>query len=156
MKRFIAITLIVVGGAVLTTAAWAGDVEDVKKITLDHFATLNAGNVAAHIEHHLQGHTTFGGDSGLLIVNDSLEEEKKSLQADFDAGLKNNLQLTHLDVKVYGNTAVVTGYVVGTSTEPDGKTTQVMNRRTAVLIKQGNTWKEVHVHSSPVRTAPSQ
>ena len=138
MKRFIAVTMMFVGATVLTNAATADDVEDIKKATLEHFATLNAGNVAAHIEHHLAGHTTFGGDGGLLLVNDSLEEEKKSLQADIDAGLKLNQQLTHLEVKVYGNTAVVTGYVVGTATTPDGKTTQVMNRRTAVLIKQGN------------------
>ena len=76
------------------------------------------------------------------------------MQEGIDAGSKLNLQLTHLDVKVYGNTAVVTGYVVGTTTDPDGETQSVMNRRTAVLIKQGNKWKEVHLHSSPVTAAP--
>ena len=150
MKRFVSLTMIFVCGVILSNVAWAGDVEDIKKATLEHFATLNAGNVAAHIEQHLQGHTTFGGDGGLLEADDSLEEEKNNLQADFDAGLKFNLRVRHLDVKVYGNTAVITGYVVGTSTAPDGKTEQVMIRRTAVLIKQGNKWKEVHLHSSPV------
>jgi ketosteroid isomerase-like protein len=156
MKRFISLTMIFVCGVILSNVAWAGDVEDIKKATLEHFATLNAGNVAAHIEHHLQGHTTFGGDGGLLWGDDSLEEEKNILQADFDAGLKLNLRVRHLDVKVYGNTAVVTGYAVGTSTAPNGKTEQVMIRRTAVLIKQGNKWKEVHLHSSPVVAGQSQ
>lgn len=31
-----------------------------------------------------------------------------------------------------------------------GQRQQVMTRRTAVLIKEGNEWKEVHTHSSPV------
>lgn len=156
MKRFFFLTMIFVCGVILSNVAWAGDVEDIKKATLEHFATLNAGNVAAHIEHHLQGHTTFGGDGGLLSVGNSLEEEKNIMQADVDAGFKNDLSVTHLDVKVYGNTAVVTGYLVGTSTEPDGKTEQVMIRRTAVLIKKGNKWKEVHLHSSPVVAGQSQ
>ena len=156
MKRFFFLTMIFVCGVILSNVAWAGDVEDIKKATLEHFVTLNAGNVAAHIEHHLQGHTTFGGDGGLLSVDNSLEEEKKIMQADVDAGFKNDLSVTHLDVKVYGNTAVVTGYIVGTGTTPDGKTEQVMIRRTAVLIKKGNKWQEVHLHSSPVVAGQSQ
>ena len=150
MKRFISLTKIFVCVVLLSNIAWAGDVEDIKKATIEHFATLNAGNVAAHIEHHLKGHTTFGGEGGLFEINDSLEEEKNSLQADFDAGLELNMSVRHLDVKVYGTTAVVTSYVVGTSKAPNGETEQVMTRRTAVLIKQGNKWKEVHLHSSPV------
>ncbi len=149
-------TILIAWGVILTAAARAGDVEDVKKATLEHFAMLNAGNAAAHTEHHLQGHTTFFGDGGLLRVDNSLEEEKKTMQADFDDGLKLNLQLRHLDVKVYGNIAIVTCYVVGTATGPNGTTEQAMNRRTAVLLKKGNMWKEIHLHTSPVMTAQSQ
>ena len=156
MKKFIPITMIFGWVVILTTVARAGDVEDIKKATLEHFATLNAGNAAAHIEHHLGGHTTFAQIGGLLQVDDSLEEEIKDLQAQFDAGLKLDLQVKYLDVKVYGNIAIVTGYVDGTSTAPDGTTDQVMIRRTAVLIKQGKKWKEVHLHSSPIMTAQSQ
>ena len=61
-----------------------------------------------------------------------------------------DLQLRHLNVKVYGNVAVVTGYVVGTETSPDGTTEEVANRRTAVLVKQGGQWKEAHIHISPL------
>ncbi len=156
MKKFILITMIFGCVFILTTVARAGDVEDIKKATLEHFVTINAGNVAAHIAHHLQGHTGYSPDGGLLEVNESLEEEKKSLQADFDAGLKFNLQVRHLDVKVYGNTAVVTCYLVGTVTNTDGTTDQVRDRRTAVLIKKGKKWKEVHTHISHIMTAESQ
>ncbi|MEE9238110.1 MAG: nuclear transport factor 2 family protein [Thermodesulfobacteriota bacterium] len=153
MKKLILITMIFGWVVLLTTEAEAGDVEDIRKATLEHFVTFNAGNVAAHIEHHLQGHTGYSPDGGLLEVNESLEEEKMSLQADFDAGLKFDLQIQHLDVKVYGNAAVVTGYLVGTVTNTDGTTSQVRDRRTAVLIKKGKKWKEVHTHISPIMTA---
>jgi len=53
--------------------------------------------------------------------------------------------------KEIGTTAIVTGYLVGTTTGPDGTATQVRNQRTGVLIKQGGQWKEVHRHLSPVR-----
>ena len=153
MKKLILITMIFGWVVLLTTVAEAGDVEDIKKATLEHFVTYNAGNVAAHVGHHLQGHTGFGPDGGFLNVNESLEEEKKTLQADFDAGLKFNLQVKHLDVKVYGNTAVTTCYIVGSVTTLNGKIEQVRNRRTAVLIKKGKRWKEVHAHGSPITTA---
>jgi ketosteroid isomerase-like protein len=88
--------------------------------------------------------------------SNSLDEETAALKADFESGLKLNMDLRHLDVKVYGNAAVVTGYVVGTSTAPSGVIEQVMNRRSAVLIKEGGKWKEVHLHSSPVISVPQQ
>ena len=153
MKKITLITMIFGWVVLLTTVAEAGDVEDIKKATLEHFVTFSAGNVAAHVGHHLQGHTGFGPDGGLLEVNESLEEEKKSLQADFDAGLKFNLHVKHLDVKIYGNTAVTTCYIVGSMTTLNGKTIQVRDRRTAVLIKKGKKWKEVHAHNSPITTA---
>ena len=156
MKRLIATLVVFVGGMVLTSPAAAQEEEAIKAATLEHFVTLSAGDVAAHVQHHLPEHTNFGVDGGLLAEFDSLDEEQSGLQADFDAGLKLNLQLRHLKVKVYGNTAVVTGYVVGTATSPDGDTQQVTSRRTAVLIKQGGQWREVHSHSSPLMTAPLQ
>ncbi len=152
MKRFIYIISLLAFGLFLTNISVAGDEEDIKKATIEHFATLSAGNTKAHIAHHMPSHTQFIG-GGLLIVSHSREEQIKSLQAGFDAGVKLNLDLAHLDVKVYGKAAVVTGYVVGTITNPDGTTSESRAQRTAVLIKEGNDWKEVHSHSSPVTAA---
>ena len=57
-----------------------------------------------------------------------------------------------MEVKVYGgDTAVVTGYLVGTTTVPNGTTNQLSDRRTAVMIKQGGQWKEVRHHQSPLK-----
>ena len=120
MKRLAAVLLVFVPWMVLTSVAAAQDVEAIKAVTLAHFAAFKAGDAAAHVRHHLAEHSLFDAGGGLLEEFDSLEEEENNLQADFAAGLKFNLQLRHLKVKVYGNTAVVTGYVVGTVTSPDG------------------------------------
>ena len=122
MRRFFALVVLLVGSMALTTVAAADDVADIKAASVKHFATLNAGEVGVYIRHHLPERSVFGGGGGLLNELDSLEAQEKSLQARVDAGLKTNLQLRHLNVKVYGNVAVVTGYVVGTETSPDGTT----------------------------------
>jgi ketosteroid isomerase-like protein len=44
--------------------------------------------------------------------------------------------------------AVVTSLLTGTTTTPDGKTEKVKNRRTAVVVRDGSEWKEVHNHVS--------
>ena len=152
MKRFICIISFLAFGLFMTNISVAGDVEDIKKATIEHFETQSAGDVKAHIAHHMPYHTQFIG-GGLLVVSHSREEQEKSLQAVLDNGVKFNLELAHLDVKVYGKAAVATGYVVGTITNPDGTTSESRAQRTAVLIKEGNDWKEVHVHSSPVTAA---
>ncbi|MFQ5652396.1 MAG: YybH family protein [bacterium] len=152
MKRFSTIILVLAASLFLANASMAGDVEDIKKATMEHFATQNAGDAKAHIAHHMPYHTQFAG-GGLLVVSHSREEQVKSMQTGFNAGLKLNLDLAHLDVNVYGKAAVVTGYVIGTVTNPDGKTSGVRAQRTAVLIKEGGEWKEVHVHSSPITAA---
>ncbi len=74
----------------------------------------------------------------------------RDLQAVFDAGTGLDIYLRHVQVRIYGDAAVVTGYITGTTTNPDGSVVQTMDRRTAVLIRQGGEWKEVHSHASPV------
>ena len=147
-----ALTTLLVVGMFLTTVAMADDVDDVKAAVLRHYAALNAGDANALIQLQLAGNTTFGTDNGLLERSDSLEELRKTRQAEFDAGLKYNLQARHIDVRVYGNlTAVTTHYGVGTITQPNGTTGQVNNRITRVWVKQGGQWNMAHQHLSPLR-----
>ncbi len=143
-----ALTTLLVVGMFLTTGAMADDMDDVKAAVQSIHAALNAGNASAVVQHYLPDRTTFAG--GLLRRFDSLEEQRADIQARFDAGIKYNRQVRHLEVRVYGNTAVTTGYVVGTVTQPDGTTNQVRLLRTTVLIKQGGQWKQVHFHVSPL------
>ncbi len=147
-----ALTTLLVIGMFTTAVAMADDVDDLKAAVLRHYAALNAGDANALIQLQLAGNTSFGPGGALLETSGSLEEARKDRQAEFDAGLKYNLQARHIDVTVYGNsTAVTTHYGVGRITFPDGTTGQPNNRITRVWIKQGGQWKAVHNHLSPVR-----
>ncbi len=142
------LSLLIIIGLVFTASALADDVADIKAAMEKHFVTINAGDAAGHIAHHKAGNSSFGGEGGALAVNDSLEDESAELQAAFDEGTNFDFKLVDLDVTVYGDTAVVTSLQTGPVTTPDGKTEKVKNRRTAVVIREGSDWKEVHSHIS--------
>ena len=144
------LNLMIILGLILTASAsaMADDVADIKAAMEKHFVTFKAGDAAGHVAHHMAGNSSFGPDGGALAVNDSLEEEIAELQASFDEGFKFDFQLVDLDVAVYGDTAVVTSLLTGTTTMPDGTTEQVKNRRTVVVVRDGSEWKEVHSHIS--------
>jgi len=146
-----ALTTLLVTGMFATTVAMADDVDDVRAAVQRYFAAVNAGDANAWAQHNVAGNTSFGAGGGLLERSDSLEEARSSFQAARDAGLKFNIQQRHLEISVYGDTAVTTSYGVGTITPPNGTTFQVNNRITRVWIKQGGQWKQVHQHLSPVR-----
>ncbi len=144
-----ALTTLLVVGMFLTTGAVADDADDVKAAVRGHFVALNAGDVDAFIQYYPSESSVFAG-GGLLGRFHSLEERRNDFQAGVDAGQKLNLQLQHMEVKVYGNAAVVTGYLTGTDTAPDGTVIQTREQRTGVLIKQGGQWREAHRHNSPL------
>ena len=149
MKSFIALLTVVVAGSMLNPVVMADDVEDVKVEMLRFFEALNSGDVDGFIQHYIVGNTSFVPEGGLLSRVHSLEEQRKSWQASVESGRKLNLQLRHLEVDIYGeDTAVTTGYVVGTIASAEGTTQRVNWQRSAVLIKQGGQWKEVHHHRS--------
>ncbi len=151
-----ALTTLFVIGMFATAVAMADDVDDVKAEMERYFAALNAGDAEGYAQHFVSQASTFVG-GGLLNTATSLAEQRNGFQASVDAGLKRNMQLRHLDVRVYGNmTAVVTTYVIGSTTQPDGTVVPNRVQRTAVLIKQGGQWKEVHQHRSPLNIAPPQ
>ncbi len=144
------LNLMIILGLIFTasTVAVADDVADIKAAMEEHFVTFKAGDAAGHVAHHMAGHSAFGPDGGALVVNDSLEEETAELQASFDEGYKFDLQLVDIDVTVYGDTAVVTSLQIGTVTIHDGTAEEVKARRTAVVVRAGGEWKEVHNHIS--------
>jgi ketosteroid isomerase-like protein len=120
--------MMLVAGMVLTTTATADDVDDVKAAVLAVDAAYNSGDVDAIARYMHSEHSRF--PAGGLLSNGF---NKEALKASFDAGLKLDIAARHLGVKIYGSTAVATGYTEGTATS-----------------KQGGKWKRVHIHSSPV------
>lgn len=76
------------------------------------------------------------------------------MQADFDEGsVAFDVNLRDLHVTVYGTTAVATYYTTGSSRVP-GQRESVTGtfRVTNVWVRQGQDWKQVHAHISPLET----
>ncbi len=147
-----ALTTLLVVGMFLTTVAVADDVDDVKAAVQRYLVAINSGDTEGVFQFRIAERSSFGRGGQLLgKPTASLEEQKRSHQNQVNAGRKRNYQLRHMEVKVYGgDTAIVTGYLVGQGTFPDGTVVPHNDRRTAVLIKQGGQWKEVHHHQSPL------
>ena len=142
-----ALTTLIVVGMFLTTVAVADDVDDVKAAMQSYFDAINSGNGAAVARHRIPEYSVFGG-GGLIDRSSSIAQQREDFQAGADAGFKRDYRIQHLEVRVYGNAAVVTGYLTGTLTVPDGTVIQQRQQRTGVWIKQGGQWKEVHRHGS--------
>ena len=147
--EFQLLSVILVVGMFLTTVAMADDVDDVKAAVQRYIATLNDDDANTYVQYRIPEYSVFAG-GGLIERFHSLEEQRNGFQGRVDSGFRISRQLRHLDVKVYGIAAVVTGYMLGTNTAPDGTVNQQRSQRTGVWIKQGGQWKEVHRHSSPL------
>ena len=125
------LTTLFILGMFLMPAALADDVEDVKAAIRGHFDAVNSGNVNAYTPYYANQGSAFGG--GELLERLSVEERKSNFQAAVDSGLKRNLQMRNLEVEIYGNVAIATGYLVGSTTSPDGTTIRLA--RTTATIK---------------------
>ena len=147
-------TTLFVIGMFVTAVAMADDADDVRAEMERYFAALNAGDADAYAQHFVAQASSFAG-GGLLNTATSIAQQRNGFKASVDAGVQRNMRLRHLDVRVYGSTtAVVTCYVIGSTTQPDGTVVPNNVQRTAVLIKQGGQWKEVHQHRSDLHIAP--
>ncbi len=146
-----ALTTLLVVGMFLMPAALADDADDVKAAVQELFAAIRAGDADGRVSRRMPEFSIFGRGGGLLETSNSPEERRKAFQASVAAGFKRNYQPRNVEVKVYGNTAVVTCYLVGTLTAPNGDINRWTDRRTGVWIKQGGKWKEAHMHQSPIR-----
>ena len=145
-----ALTTLFVIGMFATAVAMANDVDDVKAAFLGLFTTLRAHDSQSMVQYYMPDYTNFGRGGGLLTRTATPEEMGKARQALFD-NVNITLQPRNVEVKVYGNAAVVTAYLVGSITPPNGETIRVSDRRTGVWVKQGGTWKEANMHQSRIR-----
>ena len=144
MRQLIAILMLLAAGLAIPTAVMADDADDVKATLLAVAAALNAGDAEAYTKHLLPEVTGFFASDGLLTE----PWRGELLQSKFDAGLKIDIQLRHLQVKIYDNTAVVTGYQTGVIIFPDGTSLKGPRRISTVWIKQAGQWKLAHIHIS--------
>lgn len=150
MKQFMTKLTLLLAGMFLMTPLIADDADDVEAAFQNLFAILRAHDSQRMAQYYMPDYTEFDRGGGLLNRTATPEEKGKERQAIFD-NVTITLQPRNVEVKVYGNAAVVTAYLVGSITPPNSETIQVQDRRTGVWVKQGGTWKEVHMHQSPVR-----
>ena len=153
MKRLIAIPVLLVLVVAYWTVAKADhhETDAIKAAIQEIFAAWDAGDAEAAAKHnHSSGGSNFYGGAGLLSLFNTA-----GLQAWFDAGNKvNNRPIRHLDVKVYGDAAVSTGYWRGTTTNPSGESQSTTWRGSSFWVKEDGIWKVVHGHTSPLIIEP--
>ena len=147
-----ALTTLLVVGMFLMPAVLADDVDDVKAAVVEFYNQVNNEN-ASYAEFFVPSGDQFPRTGVLIQPN---EEIIGTVQANIDAGLDFNVQLRHIDVKVYGNAAVATYYTVGTTDYPDGTVLSGVFRASITAIKQGSQWKFAHIHISPLQSQPGQ
>ena len=130
----------------------AGDKEDVLATfgaILDGFTT---GDMDAVQKRILPEADAFAGSGGLLVSIGSADvgavKHRQRYKEMVAAGYRAEVQRAHSDVKVYGDTAILTEYHMKKRTFPDGTTQNVKLRITAVLVKQKGQWKLAHHHNS--------
>jgi ketosteroid isomerase-like protein len=165
MKQINTLLVVFAVGMLLTTAASADDADDVKAAVRQHTANTNTGNVDGFVDQHLPGHSAFGPTGTPRGRSYSIEEERKRVQAAFDAARQRDpsrtsvrnfsqVEVKDLEVRVYGIAAIATAYLSGINTFPDGTSKPLTLRLTSVWVKQDDgQWKEAHDHLSELRGA---
>ncbi len=145
MRSIISTLTLCLWGMLLTTAALAGDVEDVIAAEMDSRVQEMAGNVDGYFKYKGSTYTIFPPTGGLL----SPGSKREQAQARFDAGMKFDMQTRNFDVKIYGGTAVSTYYTVGlVRRSAESKSERWNLRMTSVWVKEAGQWKLVHRHES--------
>ena len=142
-------TLFVVG-MFLTTVAMADDVDDIKAAELDSRAQEKAGNVDGVYNYMVPEFSIFP-PTARLVSHGWDQESKNRMRARHESGRQFDFQVRHIDVKVYGDAAVSTYYLVGPVQLPDGGRQRQSLRMTSVWVKQAGQWKLAHRHESPLK-----
>ena len=129
---------------VVCDQAKAGDKEDVAA-TMDAIkAAWTAGDVDACLKHIAAEEVDVYLGNGSLLS----QMDWEGARAAFAAGLKVKIQSMHTKVRVYGEAAILTEYMILQTTRPDGTRINETERRTVVFVKQKGQWKAVHAHVS--------
>src|SRR6266852_8862990 len=136
-KSFAFLLASILSLAVLLNAAWAASAEEeLKKLETDRAAAVVKGDVAT-----LEKQTS--DDYTLINMNGQMSDKSQMVSA-FKSGQTKltSDELSDMKVRVYGNTAVITGKadVAGTMA---GKDTKARLMFTRVYVKKGGQWQSV-------------
>ncbi len=142
---------------IATNSAAQADAEssvaEVRAAFLDYVDAENGADVDRIAEHYFPGTvSSFGPRGGHLSVSDldgSKEELKNSIASQIAAGREISLFTRDLKIHVYGSSAVVTGYWVG-SIKPAAERLPGFGpwRFSSIWVRDGSAWREAHRHTS--------
>jgi ketosteroid isomerase-like protein len=136
-KRAAFVVALVLSLAALLGLAWAADVEDeLKKLETDRAAAVVKGDVATLEKQTSDDYTLInvnGQMSGKAQMVDAFKSGQTKLTTD---------ELSDMKVRVYGNTAVITGKATVKGTVA-GKDVDGQVLFTRVYVKKGGSWQSV-------------
>lgn len=136
-----------------TKSPGAGDPRaetEVREAVADLIDGYNSGNVE-QIERRMAAQRNgFQGEGGPLRDIVDLDE----LRGAFKSGVRLKFEMRELEVAVYGDTALATGFFGGTVSRPNGTSNPDGPWRASfVWNRQDGAWKLAHSHLSPPNTA---
>ncbi len=136
----------------LAPPALAQDAASLEALVVDWYEKLNNEDTS-FFDHVIdEENADFPRTGSLLDVFDGPIAERQ--QALFDAGLDFDVDIHHLEARVYGDTGVATYYTTGPTTYPDGSVLRGIFRASMIATFQGNRWRVVHIHISPLQNSP--
>jgi ketosteroid isomerase-like protein len=125
------------------------DVSEVREAVFRYLQLLNAGDVAARASCSLSDSTSFGVEGGPLSANVLDWRGTRP-----ETSLACDLSCRDLRVYIHNDTAIATGYVVGTVAGRNGTPRRVTGRGSWVHLRQNGEWKLAHNHLSPLKATP--
>lgn len=146
MKRVTAVLIVLISGMTLSVRSGFAQEAEVRAAVLESLAAWKEGNVEAFAQFFGPDSRGFNLDGGLLIQGFN----PAALQAALAAGLGIDVEPRDVDVKVYGNAAIVVAYLVGSISLPGGVTHEGTWRYSETRVRNGDVWKVVQYHISPL------
>jgi ketosteroid isomerase-like protein len=129
----------------VTSPANATDADALKAAVIDLYAKLNEADADGFIEYMPpEGYTEFDADGGDLFTI-----EQDYVRDLFASGIKADLAVRDLKVRVFKDAATVTGFRVGGLAMPGEEPRERTLCLSMMWARQGGKWKLVHVHLSP-------
>jgi CubicO group peptidase (beta-lactamase class C family) len=142
-----------VAPALHTKSPGAGDPRaegEVRDAVADLMAGYNSGNVEQIGRRLAAQRSGFQGEGGPLRDIVDLDE----LRGAFKSGVRLKFEMRDLEVAVYGDAALTTGFFGGTVSRPNGASSADGPwRASLVWHRQDGVWKLVHSHLSPPNAA---
>jgi len=118
--------------------------EEIRRIQNEHLRAWNEGDAEAYVRYVARDLVGFD------ISGDLADHARPyaSLVDLYTAGYRPHFQYRDRNLRVYGDTAVTTAYLVGDVHEPDGRVIEGVFRYSEVRVKMDGVWKLVQYHLS--------